>query len=123
MANPKGAPHNLTPFQPGQSGNPGGSTQGMRRKIQGRFLENLAADFEAHGREAIEKCRESKPDVYMKVCASLLPKEIDLKNPLDEVDDVTLAAVLAAVRAVLTGATGTPVSSGTDQTQGAKPTH
>lgn len=113
MANKNAKPPEGHGWKPGESGNPGGSTQGYRRKIQGKFLETLAADFDLHGKQAIVDCRENKPDVYMKVCASLLPKEIDLKNPLDEIDDTTLAAVLAAVRAVLAGATGKAPDQGT----------
>jgi hypothetical protein len=122
MANPNAKPPG-PPWQPGQSGNPGGSTQGARRKIQGKFLEALAADFDAHGKAAIKECRENKPEVYMKVCASLLPKEVELTNPLEEIDDTTLAAVLAAVRAVLAGATGKATERGAKKAKGSQPTH
>lgn len=39
----------LTRFQPGQSGNPGGKAAGARNRISGRFLNDLADDYEQHG--------------------------------------------------------------------------
>jgi hypothetical protein len=36
----------------------------------------LAADFEQHGQAVIEKVRETKPEVYLRVVADLLPKNV-----------------------------------------------
>jgi hypothetical protein len=35
----------------------------------------MAEDFDAHGRSTIEALRTEKPQEYLKVVASLLPKE------------------------------------------------
>jgi hypothetical protein len=38
----------------------------------------LAEDFERHGAEVIERVRVEKPEAYIKVIASLLPKDLNL---------------------------------------------
>jgi hypothetical protein len=44
----------------------------------------------------IEKVRTDKPDAYLKIVASLLPKDINLNvRPLDELSDDQLLARLA----------------------------
>jgi Family of unknown function (DUF5681) len=70
-----------TRFRPGQSGNPRGRPKGSRHKLSEAFLAELVADFEAGGRAAIERCRLERPDVYVRLVASLLPKQ---QSPTDE---------------------------------------
>jgi Family of unknown function (DUF5681) len=65
-------------WKPGQSGNPMGRPKGARNRLGRAFLEALEADFSEHGVEAIEKVRETKPEVYIKIVADLLPKEANL---------------------------------------------
>jgi hypothetical protein len=38
----------------------------------------LASDFTDHGKAAIRKVRQEKPDIYIRVVASILPKELDV---------------------------------------------
>jgi hypothetical protein len=61
-------------FQPGNSGGPG-RPKGARHKLKELFVAALANDFEEHGIEAIKSARTEKPDTYLKVIASILPKE------------------------------------------------
>lgn len=104
-----------TRFQPGQSGNPGGKPVGTRNRISAAFLHALAEDFDAHGREAIRRTRDEEPGTYVKVCASLLPKQIEQTNPLDDLNDAQLHAAIALLQSQLAqdaaigaGATGEP---------------
>lgn len=42
------------------------------------FLASMFADFEERGPEAIVKARESRPDLYLKAVAALLPEEFEM---------------------------------------------
>jgi hypothetical protein len=52
--------------------------KGSRNKLGEAFIQALADDFERHGVEAIERVRIEKPEAYIKVIASLLPKDLNL---------------------------------------------
>lgn len=81
------------PFQPGNPGRPKGS----RNKLGESFITELYEDFQEHGPSVIKAVREEKPDQYLKVIASVLPKELDvgerlgniLEDILDRVDGRT----------------------------------
>lgn len=65
-------------FQPGQSGNPKGREKGSRNKLGEAFIEALHSDFTQHGVAVIAAVRKEKPDQYLKVIASILPKDVNL---------------------------------------------
>lgn len=64
------------PFRPGQSGNPAGRPAGSRNRLGEDFVSALHEDFKTHGQEAVETVRKERPDVYLKVIATVIPKEI-----------------------------------------------
>ena len=70
-------------FKPGNPGRPKGS----RNKLGEAFIEKLLEDFEAEGPAAIVRCRTEKPDAYLKVIASILPKELKISNESDLTDE------------------------------------
>lgn len=65
----------------------GGRPKGARGKLGEAFLEALHDDFQEHGVDTIARVREEKPDQYMKVVASLLPKEIKIEAVSDLTDE------------------------------------
>jgi hypothetical protein len=107
---------NLKPFQPGQSGNPGGKPKAARNRIQGAFLNALADHFEQHGKRAIERACEDDPIGYIKAIASLMPKQFEQAEPLDGLTDEELIAGIALLRARLTsGAAEGAIETGEPQ--------
>lgn len=102
MSNPKIADAGkATQFKPGNKANPGGKPVGARNRLQGDFMNALAEDFAANGIEAIKVCREEKPEQYVRIIASLMPKELEVKRPLEDLTDDELAAGVAALQRYL----------------------
>jgi hypothetical protein len=81
----------LEPFkwQKGVSANPAGRPKGARSKLGEAFIEALHDDFQENGIAAIQTVRSEKPDQYLKVIASLLPKDVNLTltDNLSELSD------------------------------------
>src|SRR5262245_63004540 len=96
--------HLQAPWQPGRSGNPAGRPIGARSRLTEKFILALHDDFAAHGPSVIERVRKDQPGVYLKVVASLLPREWHVKNePLfDGMSNEQLDEVIKSVRSVLT---------------------
>lgn len=96
-------------FVAGNSGN-GGRPKGARTKLGEAFLEAMYSDFTEHGVAAIVKVRDEKPDQYLKVVASILPKEIEAGERLGNILEDILERVDGRTRTVeplrLTGTTG-----------------
>ena len=87
-----------TRFKPGQSGNPAGRPKGSRNRVSEKLLETLATDFDAHGKEVIEKVRAERPADYLKIVASLVPKQMEIEDlrssrKAEDLSDDELAAI------------------------------
>lgn len=66
----------------------GGRKKGSRNKLGEAFVDDLYADWQEHGVDTIAKVRVEKPDAYLKVVASLLPKNVNVNvRPLEEMTD------------------------------------
>ena len=63
-------------WKKGESGNPAGRPKGSRNRLREAFLKNLCEAWEKHGVAAIEKVAKDDPTAFVRVVASLLPKEI-----------------------------------------------
>lgn len=98
------------PWKPGQSGNPLGRPKGSRNKLGEAFIEALHNDFQEHGVAAIQKVRDKKPDAYLKVIASLLPKEIKIEATND-LSDAELDKRIRQLAAILGAEVRTPEPS------------
>ena len=71
--------------------NGGGRPKGSRNKISEAFLADLYEDWEGNGVEVIRQVREERPADYLKVVASVLPKDLNVNvNPLDMMTDEQL---------------------------------
>src|SRR5512139_9906 len=108
-------------WKPGQSGNPSGRWPHTRNRLNEKFLQDMLADWEAHGAAAIEAFRTERPNEYVKVMAGLLPREVEMKvNELDELSDEQLEIQLAAVLKEL-AAGGFDPFGGEEAAEGAEP--
>ncbi|ATB03609.1 hypothetical protein CN100_01100 [Sinorhizobium meliloti] len=79
-------------FKPGNPGRP----KGARNKLGEAFLEAMHADFDQHGAAVIEKVRTEKPDQYLKVVASILPKDLNVN--INNMDDLTDDQLIQRIR-------------------------
>ena len=64
----------------GRARNPGGSPEATRRAFNKRFLLDLAEDWQQHGREVFKRVRRESPAACLKVCATLVPKEMKVEH-------------------------------------------
>lgn len=88
-------------FLPGNSGF-SGRPKGSRNKLGEAFLTDMYADWQEHGAKVIESVRADKPDVYLKVVASILPRDLNVNiNPLEEATDDELIQRLRDLESVI----------------------
>jgi hypothetical protein len=87
-------------FKKGQSGNPQGKPQGSRNKLNEDFLRDLHADWKEHGKQVLADTREQNPAAYLKVAASLLPKEMHHTHFLDELQQMSIEGLKQKLEAI-----------------------
>src|SRR6516164_3429750 len=117
MARPKpSAPQ----WQPGQSGNPKGRPIGSRNKLNEKFILALHDDFAKHGPAVIAEVRQKRPEMYLKVIASILPRELHFKsaNTFDGISDEELNDTLESIRRVIAARAPIGTSPGEPATGG-----
>ena len=110
-------------FITGNNASPG-RPKGARNKLGEAFIEALHDDFQEHGVAAIQVVRAEKPDQYLKVIASLLPKDHNINiNNADDLSDAELAErirdLATQLAPFLTGGTGN-ADEGAGSTEGAQ---
>jgi hypothetical protein len=90
-------------FAKGVSGNLGGNAQRTRHIFNKAFLEALAADFRKGGPEAIAKVRKQQPAAYMKICALLVPREMQVEhtNRIKQMTDEELEAAVELLQGMI----------------------
>jgi hypothetical protein len=72
------------PWQKGQSGHPGGRSQGSRRKLTDAFIRALARDWQVHGEAVIQRVREDNPATYFRGMLSLVQKDVSIEGELSQ---------------------------------------
>lgn len=69
-----------------KAGNPG-RPKGSRNKLGEAFLEDLLVSWESQGPAVIQRVIAEKPEQFLKVVASLMPKDLNVN--LNQVGDMT----------------------------------
>lgn len=94
-------------FKPGNKANPSGRPKGSRSAFAETFLKDFLHDWEENGASAITACRNKDPSTYLKVAASLLPKQLDitdgqatLDRMLDKMNDKQLDQLIHGLIAI-----------------------
>ena len=77
-------------FLTGSNGGPG-RPKGSRNRLSEAFIAALCDDFDQHGAAAIERTRVEDPVAYVRVLASILPRQIRVEDELREMSDEDLA--------------------------------
>lgn len=122
----KGKPP-AAPFQKGHPGGPG-RPKGSKNKLGEAFIAALCADFTQHGDKAVVEVRQNDPAAYLRVIASILPKELEIKRPLADLTEDELANAIELIRATIAASpegvgTGIPFAEGGDTAEGLPPLH
>ncbi|MER8385452.1 hypothetical protein NKJ46_33960 [Mesorhizobium sp. M0166] len=88
-------PHDQAPGKPGR-------TKRAKKTLADGFLEAIRADFRAHGAGVIAEVRAEKPDQYLKLVLSVLPKDLSVNiNNLDALSDDEIRQRIRGLEAVL----------------------
>jgi hypothetical protein len=88
----------MAPFEKGMT-KIGGRRKGSRDRISTALLESIAKDFEEFGDEAVKIARIERPVEYLRIVASLLPKEFEIVDSrLHDITDEELDAFIEVAR-------------------------
>ena len=106
---PAHMPTNL--WRRGQSGNPAGRPRGSRNALSEEVICALLRDFRQHGQKAVARVRQTQPAAYLKILALLVPREhkVQHSNPLKELTDEQLEALIEYIETSLAAQAGGPV--------------
>lgn len=89
----------LKPWQPGGSSpNYAGRGKNTPNKFSKAFLHDVSKKWAQHGADVLEEVRRSDPSTFLRVCASLIPKELLVithsTTPVQQLSETELQAIL-----------------------------
>jgi hypothetical protein len=103
-----------------KAGNPG-RPKGSRNKLANDFVKALHEDFEQHGAQAIAKVREEDTSTYIRVIASILPKELKVESASALTDQQLSVRIRELANLLEDGVAG--ASGGSEEAEGSTQTH
>jgi hypothetical protein len=118
-------------FQPGHTGRP----RGTRNKLAGRVFEDIFAHWcepvapgsnVRKGQEALQAIHVRSPGEYLRLVASVLPKEFVFENAVAELEDDQVDELILKLRQRLLEARAAPptlLASPTEITDEPEPRH
>jgi hypothetical protein len=88
------------------SGNVGGPGRkiGSRNKLGEAFVADLQTDWQQHGPAVIEQVRITDPAAYLRIVASLMPRQVETDVSIDVFHDATSIVEAFRMASELTGA-------------------
>ena len=87
--NPPSEPRDkLGRFQTGNIGGPG-RPRGSRNMLGEAFIADVHADWTKYGGEVLTQVRTSNPGAYLRVVASIIPKDVIVQQTPSEYDDMS----------------------------------
>jgi hypothetical protein len=78
--------------------NPAGRGKGTPNKFSKAFLADVSKKWAQHGADVLEEVRRTDPGTFLRVCASLIPKELlvitQSTTPVQQLSETELQAIL-----------------------------
>jgi hypothetical protein len=93
-------PKQLTPWKPGQSGNPSGRPKGSRNKLGEAFIQDMYDKWVEKGAEVIDAAMEQSPGAFIRSMVAILPQEVHVKDDLSKLTNEELTDILTALRSL-----------------------